>query len=67
VGDFSDMHDNPVPFGMQALEIIAERAEKYNVPAMFGFPAGHKKSNFPLIFGRVSTLTVKKGANSLLM
>lgn len=67
VGDFSDMHDNVVPFGLQALEIIAERAAKYNLPAMFGFPAGHKKSNFPLIFGRVSTLTVKKGVNSLLM
>ena len=67
VGDFSDMHDNQVPYGMDALEIIAERARKYQVPAMFGFPGGHKKSNFPLIFGRVSTLTVRKGENSLLM
>lgn len=67
VGDFSVMHDNPVPYGMNALEIIAERAQKYNVPAMFGFPGGHKKTNFPLIFGRVSTLTVRKGANSLMM
>lgn len=67
VGDFSDMHDNQVPYGMNALEIIAERARKYHVPAMFGFPGGHKKSNFPLIFGRVSTLTVKRGDNSLVM
>lgn len=67
VGDFSGMHDNQVPYGMNALEIIAERARKCQVPAMFGFPGGHKKSNFPLIFGRVSTLTVKKGENSLVM
>jgi len=67
IGDFNDMHDNAVPFGKNALEIIAERATRYGVPTMFGFPAGHKKSNLPLIFGRVSTLTVKEGLNSLLM
>lgn len=67
IGDFSDLHDNASPLGMDALEIIAERAYKYNVPALFGFPAGHKKTNFPLIFGRVITLTVKRGMNSLLM
>lgn len=65
VGSFSGMHDNALPFGKTALEIIAERACKYNVPALFGFPAGHKKFNFPLIFGRVGTLTVRKGENSL--
>lgn len=67
VGAFSDMNDNKVPFGKNALEIIAERVHKYKVPAMFGFPAGHKKSNHPLIFGRVSTLTISEGNNSLVM
>ncbi|MEX0982720.1 MAG: LD-carboxypeptidase [Bacteroidales bacterium] len=67
IGDFSGMHDNNVPYGTDPLEIIAERAQKYNVPTLFGFPAGHKKTNFPLIFGRVSTLTVQRGNNSLLM
>ncbi len=67
IGDFSDMHDNEVVFGKNTIELIAERAQKYNIPSMFGFPSGHKKLNFPLIFGRVSTLTVKKGNNSLLM
>lgn len=67
VGDFSGMHDNEAPFGKNALEIIAEKAHKYNVPAKFGFPAGHKKSNFPLIFGRVSTLTIEQGAGTLRM
>jgi muramoyltetrapeptide carboxypeptidase LdcA involved in peptidoglycan recycling len=40
---------------------------KYNVPTQFGFPAGHKKMNLPLIFGGVSTLRVKEGENSLKM
>jgi muramoyltetrapeptide carboxypeptidase len=67
IGDFSDMHDNSVSFGSSAYEIIHERALKYRVPTQFGFPAGHKKNNFPLIFGRLSTLTVKQGANTLQM
>lgn len=67
IGDFSGMHDNAKPFGKTALEIIAEKAHKYKVPTLFGFPAGHKKSNFPLIFGRVSTLTIGKGRNALQM
>ncbi len=67
VGSFSGMNDNKVPYGMDALEIIAERADKYNVPALFGFPAGHKKTNWPLIFGRVGTLTVERGSLSRLM
>lgn len=67
VGDFSGMHDNSVPFGRNALEIIAEKVHKYNIPAMFGFPAGHKKSNYPLIFGRVSTLTIEQGSGTLRM
>ncbi len=67
IGDFSDMRDNEQPFGREALEIIAEKAYKYKVPSMFGFPAGHKKSNFPLIFGRVSTLTIRQGSATLQM
>lgn len=67
IGDFSDMQDNTIPFGSSAYEIIHERARKYRVPTQFGFPAGHKKNNFPLIFGRLSTLRVKQGANSLIM
>lgn len=67
VGDFSGMHDNSIPFGKDALQIIAEKAYKYDVPAKFGFPAGHKKSNFPLIFGRLSTLTIAQGCSKLRM
>jgi len=57
VGGMSDMHDNPLPFGKNAEEIIAGYAAKYNVPVMFGFPSGHKSANRTLIFGRSVTLT----------
>lgn len=67
IGDLSDMHDNNIPFGKNALEVIAERAQKYNVPTMFGFPAGHKKTNYTLIFGRRATLRVQEGENFLSM
>ncbi len=66
IGDFSGMHDNVTPFGKDALEIIADRVHKYGVPTLFGFPAGHKKPNYTLIFGRLSTLKVKDGENSVL-
>ncbi len=65
IGEHSDMHDNAISFGKNALEIIAERAHKYKVPTMFGFPAGHKKSNYTLIFGRLVTLRVKKEGSFL--
>ena len=61
VGSFNKMNDNEIPFGKQACEIIAERAFKYNIPTLFGFPAGHENRNHTLIFGRDVTLTIKKG------
>lgn len=60
VGSFSKMNDNEIPFGKQAYEIIGERASKYNIPTLFGFPAGHENLNHALIFGRDVTLTIKK-------
>ncbi|MFC2129521.1 LD-carboxypeptidase [Bacteroidota bacterium] len=65
IGDLSDMHDNSTPFGKSALEIITQRAHKYKLPTLFGFPAGHNKTNYTLIFGRLATLKVKEGENLL--
>ena len=58
IGSFNKMNDNEIPFGKEAYEIIAERAKKYNIPTLFGFPAGHENKNHTLIFGREVTLTV---------
>ena len=65
IGDFSKMNDNSIPFGKNAFEIIAERAVKYNVPTMFGFPAGHENRNHTLIFGRETTLTIGEAYSEL--
>lgn len=58
VGGMEQMHDNTVPFGKDALEIISAYAVKYGFPALFGFPSGHRPENRTLIFGRRVTLTV---------
>ncbi len=52
VGGMTDMHDNTIPFGKTAEEIILDAVKDYNYPVFFNFPAGHIKDNQALIFGR---------------
>ncbi|NGX83168.1 LD-carboxypeptidase [Aequorivita sp. KMM 9714] len=52
VGGMTDMHDNTIPFGKNAEEIILEAVKDYTYPVFFNFPAGHIKDNQALIFGR---------------
>jgi len=52
VGGMTDMHDNTIPFGKTAEEIILDAVKDYNYPVFFNFPAGHVKDNQALIFGR---------------
>lgn len=58
VGGFTDMHDNPVPFGKSAYEIVAEHVSEYNYPVCFNFPAGHVADNRALVIGRQYELEV---------
>lgn len=58
VGGMSDMKDNPIPFGKTAEEIIYDAIKDYNYPVCFQFPAGHIDKNFPIFFGKKTTLTV---------
>ena len=51
VGGMTDMHDNEIPFGQNAVQIITAIAQEYNIPVAFDFPAGHQKDNRALIFG----------------
>lgn len=51
VGHLSDMHDNTIPFGKNAEEIVAEHAYKYNIPLFFNFPAGHLPDNRAIRMG----------------
>jgi len=66
VGGMTDMHDNQIPFGRSAYEIINESVREYNFPVCFNFPVGHQKENRALTFGSKINLTISlKGAEVL--
>ncbi len=52
VGGFSDMHDNQVPFGKNAYEIILDACSAYDFPILFDFPAGHIADNHAIYLGK---------------
>lgn len=58
VGGLTKMHDNNIPFGMTAEEIILEKVRDKNIPVCFNFPAGHIDDNRALILGRKAKLSV---------
>ena len=51
VGAFTDMHDNTIPFGMTAKEIIFEKVKEYGYPVIWDYSAGHIDNNLALILG----------------
>ena len=66
VGQMSDMHDNAVPFGSTAEQIIRDAVAEYTSPVCFNFPAGHNGTdNHALILGHTATLTVTLDSSSL--
>ena len=56
VGGMTKMHDNEIPWGKNALEIIDDVTKKYNIPIIYNFPAGHMADNHALILGKQVTL-----------
>lgn len=50
VGAFTQMHDNAVPFGMTAKEIISEKVKDYDYQVIWDFPAGHINDNRAVVF-----------------
>lgn len=60
-GKFSAMKDNRNrPFGENPYEMIAWHFSEFSIPVLSGFPAGHVKNNYPLVFGRKIRLEVTK-------
>jgi muramoyltetrapeptide carboxypeptidase len=59
IGGFTDMHDNTVPFGMDAYQIISEAVKEYSFPVCFNFPFGHIDDNRALILGKEAHLLVE--------
>ena len=60
IGGMTKMHDNDIPFGQSAEEIILSICDDYNYPIVFNFPAGHIKDNRALILGRKAELIISK-------
>lgn len=58
VGGMTDMHDNSIPFGMDAYQIILDITKEYTFPICFDFPAGHLPDNRALVLGKEISLEV---------
>ena len=58
VGGMTKMHDNEIPWGKNALEIIDDVTKKYNIPIIYNFPAGHSADNHALILGKQVSMEV---------
>lgn len=66
IGGLTDMHDNEVPFGQNAKEIIAKKISSYNFPVCFNFPAGHINDNRAIILGRKTKLDMTRLTGGLI-
>lgn len=58
VGGMTEMHDNIIPFGKTAEEIVWDAVKEYKYPVCFNFPAGHIDDNRALVMGREIELIV---------
>jgi len=64
IGDMPDMHDNTVPFGRNAQEIVAEQTRDYPFPVAFVSGLGHGSRNLPLILNhRIEMNITTDGCN----
>lgn len=60
VGPMKDMHDNTIPFGLSAEEIIFDAVKDYDYPVCFNAPIGHiGTENHALFLGANTSLIVK--------
>ena len=66
VGQMSDMHDNTIPFGSTAEQIIRHAVSEYTYPVCYNYPSGHNGTdNHALILGRTATLNVTPDSSTL--
>jgi muramoyltetrapeptide carboxypeptidase len=65
VGSMTDMKDNDIPWGKNALEIVQDVTKKYNIPMIFNFPAGHIHDNRALILGGTVSIEVTENCSTV--
>jgi muramoyltetrapeptide carboxypeptidase len=51
IGGMTDMNDNTIPFGKNALDIIFEHVAEFDFPVIYNFPVGHVDDNRAIILG----------------
>ena len=62
LGGFTDIKKNDPLFGLTIEELILAIVKEYDFPVCFDFEAGHITNNHALIFGRNSSIEVKKSS-----
>lgn len=66
VGGMTEMKDNDIPWGKNALEIIQDILKDYKIPVIYNFPAGHIKDNHAMIFGKTVSVAVSEKGSSVI-
>lgn len=67
VGNFTDLHDNEIPFGKDYKEIISEIMQDYNIPIAFDIPVGHMgKENHAFIHGRKTKVVINRNVTKVI-
>ena len=66
VGKMKGMHDNTIPFGKTANEIVFDYTKEFNFPICFEFPSGHIENNSPLIFSKNTLLKIENTGVTLI-
>ena len=65
VGSLTDMHDNTVPFGRTAEQIVSDAVRDYDYPVCFNVPCGHIDTlNRALILGHPLSMTLDPQSNT---
>ena len=65
IGGMTKMHDNKVPYGETAPQIIFNAVKDCNYPVVFDAPTGHISNNCALIMGKTINLNVTKTSATL--
>lgn len=62
VGGMTEIPESKKVFGKNAYEIIHEHIQGFDYPVCYNFPAGHRKDNRAIIFGRFTELEINSSS-----
>ena len=65
IGGMTQMNDNDIPWGKDALQIVQDILKDYKFPIIYNFPAGHIKDNRAMIFGKTVSIDVTAAGSTV--